>query len=137
MRHNVLVFPYRIDGGCRQYLLLKRVAAHGGFWQPVTGGVEPDEPAEAAAVRELTEETALTGRLVVTGLTGSFSWYGTHWQEDVFAWHVAGGSVILGPEHEAYRWCGLAEAWWCLFWPLNRQHLAAIDRMLADPAAAA
>jgi lipoyl(octanoyl) transferase len=38
-------------------LLLKRSPARGGFWQPVTGRIEPGETAAQAARRELHEET--------------------------------------------------------------------------------
>jgi lipoyl(octanoyl) transferase len=38
-------------------LLLRRAPDRGGFWQPVTGRIEPGETPEAAARRELREET--------------------------------------------------------------------------------
>jgi lipoyl(octanoyl) transferase len=37
--------------------MLRRSAERGGFWQPVTGRIEPGESPEAAARRELLEET--------------------------------------------------------------------------------
>jgi NUDIX domain len=40
-----------------EYLLLKRSAARGGFWQGVTGGVEVGETLAQAARREVWEET--------------------------------------------------------------------------------
>ncbi|GBC81930.1 Octanoyltransferase [bacterium HR10] len=42
-----------------RYLLLKRVEHEGGFWQPVTGLVEPGESPIQAALREVREETGL------------------------------------------------------------------------------
>lgn len=42
-----------------RYLLLKRVEHEGGFWQPVTGLIEPGESPTQAAIREVREETGL------------------------------------------------------------------------------
>jgi lipoyl(octanoyl) transferase len=131
-RQQVQVFPFRRRGDRREYLLLRRVPEAGGFWQPVTGGVEAGETAQAAAVREIAEETGLSGSLIATGLGSGFRWAGIQWQETVFAWEVSGGEPGIGPEHDDFVWCGLGEAWWRLYWPLNRSHLAAVDRLLAD-----
>lgn len=51
---TVSVVPVAADG---RVLLLKRTRARGGFWQPVTGRIEPGEASAAAARRELSEET--------------------------------------------------------------------------------
>jgi lipoyl(octanoyl) transferase len=51
---TVSVVPVRADGAV---LLLRRSEARGGFWQPVTGRIEPGESPDAAARRELLEET--------------------------------------------------------------------------------
>jgi lipoyl(octanoyl) transferase len=52
--HTVSVVPVRADG---KVLLLRRSEARGGFWQPVTGRIEPGEAPADAARRELLEET--------------------------------------------------------------------------------
>jgi lipoyl(octanoyl) transferase len=51
---TVSVVPVGADG---RVLLLRRSEARGGFWQPVTGRIEAGEAPEAAACRELLEET--------------------------------------------------------------------------------
>ncbi len=51
---TVSVVPVGADG---RVLLLRRVPERGGFWQPVTGRIEPGEAPEVAARRELGEET--------------------------------------------------------------------------------
>lgn len=46
-------------------LLVERGKAPGiGLWAPVGGGIEPGETAEAAALREVAEETGVTVRLI-------------------------------------------------------------------------
>ncbi len=55
---TVSVVPVAPDG---RVLLLKRIPERGGFWQPVTGRIEPGESPEAAAARELREETGYPG----------------------------------------------------------------------------
>jgi dATP pyrophosphohydrolase len=57
---QVVIFADR--SGERQYLLLRRVASHGGFWQSVTGSLEDGETHRQAAVREVWEETGIRAR---------------------------------------------------------------------------
>jgi 8-oxo-dGTP pyrophosphatase MutT (NUDIX family) len=58
----VAIVVQRSDGAV---LIVRRAAtlALGGYWTPVTGRVEPGESLEAAAHRELREETGLTAQL--------------------------------------------------------------------------
>jgi lipoyl(octanoyl) transferase len=51
---TITVVALAADG---RVLLLKRSPARGGFWQPVTGRIEPGESPAQAARRELREET--------------------------------------------------------------------------------
>ena len=55
-------------------MLLKLNAETGGFWQPVTGGVEQGESIASAAGRESDEETSLpfTGEPVPVGYEFEF-----------------------------------------------------------------
>ena len=57
---KVQVFVFT-DTEPRQYLLLRYNDQKGGYWQPVTGSVEAGETLEQAALRELWEETGLSG----------------------------------------------------------------------------
>ncbi len=59
---QVQVVPFRNGPGYHGFevLVLKRNEEKGGFWQPVTGGIEPEEAVEAAAYRELNEELGAT-----------------------------------------------------------------------------
>lgn len=56
----------------KRILLLKRNPAHGDFWQPVTGFIEPGESPARAAFRELQEETGLSGQPRSLGHEQSF-----------------------------------------------------------------
>lgn len=56
---QVLVYPLKTTDCGWEYLLLRRIASRGGFWQGVTGGLEEGEDLVKAAERELLEETGL------------------------------------------------------------------------------
>lgn len=99
-------------------LLLER-AKHPGFWQSVTGSREADEPLDETALREVAEETGITGRaaaLRTWRLCNRFEIFSqwrhryapdvTHNHEHVFSLCVpVGTAVATAPtEHRAYRW---------------------------------
>lgn len=62
---------YRIDGGRPVYLLICDSYQNWGFPK---GHVEPGEQAEAAALREVSEETGLAD-LVLRGALGAIDWH--------------------------------------------------------------
>lgn len=108
-----------------EVLLLER-ATRAGFWQSVTGSLDrPDEPLEAAARRELKEETGISaesGVLRRWPLCYTFEIFPqwrhrflagtTHNTEHVFGFTVPGTvPVTLAPdEHVASRWLPWREA---------------------------
>jgi lipoyl(octanoyl) transferase len=67
---TVSVVPIGADG---RVLLLRRSAERGGFWQPVTGRVEKGEAPEAAARRELLEETGADAAVEPLGYRHAFA----------------------------------------------------------------
>lgn len=106
-----------------EVLMMLRTPETGCWWQSVTGMLEPGESPEAAAHRELAEETGLRAlHLRPLGLSHSF-WvdpavvrfpdpeprFNT---ETCFAVEVAPGAPVqLHPdEHTEFRWCPLPEA---------------------------
>jgi dihydroneopterin triphosphate diphosphatase len=112
-----------------EFLVAHRSPEGGGYWHAIAGGVEPGEEWEAAAFRELWEET----RLEVDTLErlGEFSYTPEAWEletpprrigEPV---HVRGFLVDVEPgweptldhEHDDYRWLPRDEAAELLYWP--------------------
>lgn len=105
------VIVYR-DGPVREFLMLKRPESRGGFWQPVTGGVENGERVEEAAMRELREETGFTEFEERHDFVFEFQFFddGKAATEYVFAVKVPSGLEPTLTEHEEHRWCSLDEA---------------------------
>ncbi|MGZ6081187.1 MAG: lipoyl(octanoyl) transferase LipB [Myxococcaceae bacterium] len=98
-----------------EVLLLRRIPERGGFWQPVTGRRLPGEPAEAAAARELEEETGARVPLRSLSYRHSFA-FGDAVppvlvEEEAFAadW-PANLDARPGPEHDRAEWLSVAEA---------------------------
>lgn len=106
-------------------LLLER-AARGGLWQSVTGSLDRlEEPLEAAALRELEEETGIAareGRLSSWRATNTFEIYArwrhrfapgvTHNTEHVFGFALEGRRAVrlAAAEHVASLWLPWQEA---------------------------
>ena len=108
-----------------EVLLLER-RARAGYWQSVTGSLDaPEEPLEAAAAREVREETGIdasSGILTRWNLANTFEIY-AQWRhrfapgvvynvEHVFGLQIAErGPVELAPdEHVAFAWLPWREA---------------------------
>ena len=121
-------------GAGRRYLLLRRVASHGAFWQSVTGSLEEGETHRQAAVREVREETSITSsedELIDLGLVNTFEiapqWRAryapdtTHNEEVCFALQVDESEVMLDAiEHDAYAWVDYEEAMSMLYWESSK-----------------
>lgn len=103
-----------VTGGA-SVLLLLRAEDRGGFWQPVTGRVEPGEALPAAAARELREETGLELPVTPLGYAHGFAWGDARpprvARETAFVARVdAQRPVTLSAEHVAFEWLGLKDA---------------------------
>jgi dATP pyrophosphohydrolase len=117
----VLIVIHTASG---EFLLIERLRP-AGFWQSVTGSLEWGEHPEAAARREVMEETCIaTGTLVNLHWTQTYAIspdFGrgrvyppgvTHNLEHAFALELpARVPVILSPtEHLQHRWLGATDA---------------------------
>jgi len=120
MSREVLIHVRR--GG--EFLVAHRAPDGGGYWHAIAGGVEPGEDWEAAARRELREETGLDAAALEP--FGRFSYVPEAWENapagrvDVHAFLVEvepGWEPELDHEHDDYRWCSRDEAMELLFWP--------------------
>ena len=115
---TVSVVPVGADG---RVLLLLREAARGGFWQPVTGRLEPGEEPKAAARRELGEETGADVEVSALGyrhafglepeLAGGMGPGPVVVEETAFAARLPPGFACrLSGEHTDHGWFTPAEA---------------------------
>jgi len=105
------VVIWRDAGRGREFLVLHRLAPGGpGFegdwsWTPPSGARQPGETAEAAAARELSEETGLS--LAFIAVPGAPS-------DDDGALYAArapvDANVVLDAEHDRFMWVTLEDA---------------------------
>ena len=130
---GVLVFR-RDAGGRRLFLLLD----YGRHWDYPKGHLEAGEDDEAAALRELREETGLVGADLVAGFshTVRYHFYSSrkkHVEKDVifFAAEVDSAAVTLSHEHRGYAWLDREAAMGQLTFDNARNVLRAADDFLA------
>ena len=132
---EVIVFR-RVDEV--EFLLLKRIPAKGGFWQPVTGGLESSDMSyRDACLRELKEEAGITSFLNIIE-----EFYTFNFTEDIerkeicFGVEVAADTVVdfsgnVYPEHSEYRWVSLAEALKLLKWQNNKDAFKVLSEIIS------
>jgi|GEM_PF-513444 len=140
---SVQVVVFAEDANRREYLLLRCVAMHGGFWQSVTGSLEGNETHAQAALREVSEETGIVAHaseLVALDLINVFEiapqWrvkYApgvTHNEEVCFALRVEKRDIQLDSlEHDAYEWVDYDTAMQMLYWESNKRALIAVAKL--------
>lgn len=114
------------------FLLLKRAEERGGFWQPVTGGVEEGEDLKASAIREMQEETSLSEYLDILEDLHFFEFetnggFGIL-KEYVFGLHVhPHAEAKISDEHSEHRWCTIDDALELLKYENNKVGIRKID----------
>jgi lipoyl(octanoyl) transferase len=125
-----------------ELLVMLRTPSHGVWWSSVTGMLEPGESPEAAAHRELREETGLTGTLASLDFKHSF-WMdprilglppGKPRFNTEICFHMEvppDAQVALAlDEHSEYRWCGFDEAGRLMMWEGSKAALERLGRLL-------
>lgn len=129
-----------------EFLLLRRIPEKGGFWQPVSGGVEEeDESLLAAAYRELEEEACITKKDIVRVIEHVHSFEITrHYltgepmspiTENVLGFEVRPDVQInidnnIYPEHDATQWVSYEEALELLKWDNNKDGFKKLHKIL-------
>lgn len=138
---QIQAFVYRLESGTPMYLLLKRRPDIGGFWQGVTGALKPGEAEDAAAAREIMEETGLDVS-AVERLAFSHSFpVEEQWKhlydesvteifEHAFAAETVETNVTICDEHTEFKWVNFGDAYKLLKWPGNKGALEVLNESL-------
>lgn len=134
---DVLVFR-RVQKGW-QVLVLRRGAGTRcpGSWEMVHGKVNDGETLEAAARRELHEETGLKAESLFSITMHPFYLVPRQTVQiaAVFAAVVPGDApVVCGDEHDKHGWVTVAAARRRFSWPHERRHLDDAFALLRTPA---
>ena len=131
---EVIIFA-KTQNGIR-YLMLKRNAKKGNFWQPITGNVEIGETFTQAAIRELAEETGIKKYIQLFDTEYSFEFFDDNRQqlEKVFAAEVLPDTKItLSEEHTEFQWVNLDDGLTkFLKYAGNKEALKRLARILGD-----
>ena len=143
---SVSALTWRTGPAGPELLVMLRRPDQGLWWSSVTGMLEPGESAEAAAHRELKEETGLTGTLTNLEFSHSF-WMdprilglppGEPRFNTEICYHMevaADAQVELAlDEHTEYRWCCFEQAHDLMMWEGSKTALALLGRRLCQPA---
>jgi 8-oxo-dGTP pyrophosphatase MutT (NUDIX family) len=149
---QVLVYLYWCGEGDHEleFLMLRRTAQFGGFWQGVSGAPEWQESDEQGAIREVHEETGFDVAASLQRIGFRYELHreddldGAQWEglygpnvdaipEEVYVAEVhSSAEPVLAPhEHDAFRWCSFDDALTLLRWENNRHALIAAREFIA------
>jgi dATP pyrophosphohydrolase len=130
---------YRKTNTKTQYLLLRRISDAGGFWQPVTGGIEEGETKIQALKREIQEETGINNPTKIINNVYCCEFWDYYKREachrlikeHVFGVEISSNEKItISHEHTEYKWCTFKEALELLKWKENKEALKKLNHIL-------
>jgi dATP pyrophosphohydrolase len=136
---QVQAILYRKTNTKTQYLLLKRISDTGGFWQPVTGGIEKGETKTQALKREIQEETGIKNPAKITKNIHHYQFIDFFKQENrqrqikeyAYAVEVSPNQKItISHEHTQHKWCTYKEALKLLKYKENKETLKKLNKIL-------
>jgi dATP pyrophosphohydrolase len=136
----VAVYVFRrVESGLEflQILRSSKTRTHQQSWQTVYGGIEPDETAVQAALRELKEETSLVP-VAMFQVEYLESFYFQHSDSltfmPVFGVEVArDAAIVLNDEHEASRWIPEGQVNDAFMWRTQREALRILLEGMRSP----
>lgn len=138
IHYYVSCFVARRRGATHEFLQLRRASGKymGDTWQLVTGGIDPNETAWLAALRELQEETALVpAEFFQIDVVNTFYLAQTDsiCHSPMFCAVVADDAEVkLNSEHTAFRWVPRDQIVSKVMWPGERAALAEVFREILD-----
>jgi dATP pyrophosphohydrolase len=111
-----------------RFLLLRCPVTHrhDEYWQPVTGGRNPDEPCIEACLREVREETGIKLtpeqlELVISEFSFCIPDARVELRKPVYLARVVSDKVVISSEHIAYYWFDADQVQSHLHWDSNRE----------------
>lgn len=133
---DVVVFR-QVQKGWQVLVLRRRAGTRcPGSWEMVHGKVEEGEALEAAARRELREETGLTAQRLLSITMHPFYLVPRQTVQiaAVFAAVVPGDAAVTrSDEHDKHGWISVSEARRRFTWPHERRHLDDAYTLLRTP----
>lgn len=126
---------FKRSNGKIEYLLLKRIAERGGFWQPITGGLEEGETKTEALKREVREETGINNIIRIIEDVHYFEFSDpSPYKEYVYGVEISPTERIVldKKEHSEFRWCSFQEALGLMKWKENKEALKKLNEILSD-----
>jgi len=134
---QIVAILFKRSNGKIQYLIAKRTPIHGGFWQPITGGLEEGETRIEALKREIREETGIKniGRIIED--VDYFEFSNVQMSTHLIKAYVYGVEifpnekiVIDEREHCEFKWCSFQEALRLMKWKEEKEALKKLKELL-------